>query len=151
MSRTKFETLVRDLCLVEQVPNADVVLSRGWLETDGFEIGLTHFSSDEEALYLTYRFGHVLAGRALHVFRLMLEANLTVYAQDQGQMGIEGDAGVVTLIVRVEMIEEVTGTWMSETLRHYTEHGRYWRKNILASPDEMFATLMNGGCTWIRS
>lgn len=151
MSRDAFESLMVDLCRTIDLPAPDAVLERGWIEVDGFEVGLNHFDSDENAFYITYRFGVVVAGRALTIFRLMLESNLTVYAQDQGQMGMEGESGIVVLIVRIPITDEVTGEWLAETLTHYTEHGVYWQTNILNSDDDQFDAICAGEYVWIRS
>lgn len=151
MSYERFEGLVRDLCEVLHLPNAEGVLKDGCLQVKGFEIVVANYDSDPEAMYLNFNFGVALAGRSLRVFRLMLEANLTVYAQDQAQLGMDADTGSVQLIVRVPMTEGVHGSWLAETLEHYFEHGRYWRDTLLGSSDEMFWAVASGDFQWIRA
>ena len=91
------------------------------------------------------------SGRSLRVYRLMLEANLSLYAQDQAQLGLDADSGVVLLVVRVPMLDGVDGPYLADTINHYIEHGRYWRENILLAEDEMFESLSMGAYTWMRA
>jgi hypothetical protein len=88
MSVEQYEDLVTQLCEVIQLPDARAVLERGWVEVEGFEVLLAHYANDPAAMYLNFHFGVVTAGRSLAVFRLLLESNLTVYAQDQAQAGV---------------------------------------------------------------
>jgi hypothetical protein len=139
MSRENFEGLVASLCEAISLPDPQAVLERGWIEVEGFEVLLAHFENDPGAMYMNFHFdivtagrtlpnfhfGIVTAGRTLQVFRLMLQANLTVYAQDQAQVGINPDTSGIVLIVRVSMTYEVSGPWLAETLGHYAEHCRY--------------------------
>jgi len=92
-----------------------------------------------------------MAGRTLRVFRLMLEANLSVYAQDQAQLGLDADTGCAQLIVRIPMVDGVDGPWLCETLDHYLEHGRYWKDTIVGASDDMFQSLCAGHFQWIRA
>ena len=151
MSYERFEALVVELCEVVGVPNSNQVLDRGYIEVRGFEVMLNNYETDPGALYLGFNFGVVMAGRTLRVFRLMLEANLTVYAQDQAQLGMDAETGCVQLIVRVPMSGGVDGNWLAETLEHYFEHGKYWKETIVTSSDEMFAGLCSGNYQWIRA
>jgi hypothetical protein len=102
-------------------------------------------------MYLNFHFGVVTAGRSLSVFRLLLESNLTVYAQDQAQVGINPDTGGIILIVRVPMTPDISGQWLAETLSHYAEHGRYWNDNILRAVDEAFDGLCSGDYLWLKA
>lgn len=81
----------------------------------------------------------------------MLEANLTIYAQDHAQLGLDGDTGGIILIVRVAYAPDLNGEQLAELLGHYAEHGRYWRDNILQTTDDMFESLSNGTYLWIRA
>lgn len=151
MSHEKFKGLVAQMCEAIGFPDVDGVLRRGALEVEGFEVLVNHFSNDEGAMYLNFHYGIVTAGRTLRVFRLLLEANLSVYAQDQAQLGISPDTTGIILIVRIPMGDEIDGPWLAETLAHYAEHGRYWRDNILAASDEMFEGVCSGDYAWIRA
>lgn len=151
MSFERYESLVRELCQVVGIPDAETVLNRRCLEIEGFEVQLLHFENDPEALYLNFNYGMVTAGRTLRVFRLLLEANLTIYAQDQAQVGLEPETGTVLLIVRVGLTDEVDGAWLADTFNHYTEHGQYWRDSIITSSDEMFDGLCAGEYMWLRA
>jgi hypothetical protein len=150
MSVDRYCNLIRELCELVGLPDAEGAIARGAVEVEGFEVALGYFDNDPEALYLNFNFGVVSSGRSLRVFRLMLEANLTIYAQDQAQLGVDTDSGAVLLIVRVPMAEGVDGTYLADTLNHYAEHGRYWRDNILLAEDEMFESLSSGDYTWLR-
>ncbi|MBF9265306.1 molecular chaperone Tir [Paracidovorax cattleyae] len=150
MSFQQYEQLVTDLCGIIDLPDPQAVLDRGWVEVEGFEVQLAHYENDVGAMYLNFHFGIVTAGRTLAVYRLLLEANLTVYAQDQAQAGINPDTGGIILIVRVPMTPDITGTWLAETLTHYAEHGRYWGDNILTSTDEAFLGICSGDYLWIK-
>ncbi len=151
MSFKRFEDLVRDMCAVIGLPDADEVLKRRAMEVEGFEVQVSHFSNDEHAMYLNFDFGIVSAGRTLRVFQLMLEANLTVYAQDQAQLGLNPDTGGILLIVRVPMTDEVNGEWLAGTFTHYAEHGRYWRDNMSTATEEMFLGICSGDYIWLKA
>lgn len=149
MSIEQYRDLVGALCEAIHLPDAEAVLSRGWVEVEGFEVLMAHYEQDPGAMYLNFHFGTVTVGRTLHVYRLMLEANLTVYAQDTAQLGMHPDNGGIVLIVRVPMSADVDGAWLAETLAHYAEHGRYWAGNLLASPEEAFVGVCAGDYVWI--
>jgi hypothetical protein len=147
----RFQYLVRELCDVIDMPDAEYVISRGAIEVDGFEVLLTNFENDPIAMYLNFHLGIVTPGRTLRVFRLMLEANLSIYAQDQAQMGLNPDTGGILLLIRVPMGEQITGIWLAETLTHYAEHGRYWLNNVVGSTDELFEGICSGDYFWLRA
>lgn len=151
MSYERFAELTYDLCRFLELPDPHEVLARGSVEIEGFEVLLAHFDNDPDAIYLNFHFGILPSGRADRVMRLLLEANLTIYAQDQAQLGIHADSGGILLIVRVPMSGDVDGAWLADTLRHYAEHGRYWQSNILQSSDEMFAGICTGDYVWMRA
>jgi hypothetical protein len=151
MSSERYQSLVRELCEAIDLLDADGVLQRGSIEVEGFEVHLTNFENDPGAMYLNFHYGIVTAGRTMRVFRLLLEANLSVYAQDQAQLGLHADTGGIVLIVRVPMGDSITGAWLAETMTHYVEHGRYWRDNISNATDEMFAGICAGDYFWIRA
>ncbi len=150
MSKDRFRELVTELCLTVGIPHPQEILRRGQIDVDGYLVDLQFDPGDAEAIYLVYDFGTVSAGRSLQVFRLMLEANCSVYAADQAILGMDGDSGNVTLMVRCPFSEELDGMKLADTLGHYSEHGEYWRKQILAAPEEAYASLMNGRYDWIR-
>ena len=151
MSYERFADLVTELCLVVGLPDARTVLERSAMEIEGFHVQLGHFGNDEGAMYLSFDFGVVTAGRTLRVFRLLLEANLSIYAQDQAQLGLNPDTGGVLLIVRVPMTDDIDGEWLADTFNHYVEHGRYWRENIVCATDEMFEGVCAGEYLWLRA
>jgi hypothetical protein len=151
VSYERFQDLVLDLCAVLHHPDTDTVLSTGRVEVRGFEVLLNNFDGDPQAMYLSFNFGVVMAGRTLRVYRLMLESNLSVYAQDQAQLGLDADTGCAHLIVRVAMVDGVDGPWLAETLDHYFEHGRYWKDTIMGASDDMFHGLCSGDFRWIRA
>lgn len=151
MSYERFSELVHELCTIVDLPSPETVLERGVMEVEGFEVALNHFENDPEAMYLNFAFGIVTAGRTLRIFRLMLEANLTIYAQDQAQLGLDPDTGGVLLIIRVPFSDELDGAWLADTFSHYAEHGRYWRDSILIASDEAFESLSYGDYSWVRA
>ncbi|PPU95699.1 4-hydroxyphenylacetate 3-monooxygenase [Xanthomonas hyacinthi] len=124
-------------------------------ESDGFQITLRYpdpaaLAESDAAMYLLVGFGVMPPGRTLQAFRLMLEANLSVYAQDQAQLGLEPASGEVVLIARVALDADIDGGWLADLVNHYVQHGRYWRDTILACTDEMYAALCTGEYLWIR-
>lgn len=156
MSSIRFEKVVREMCESLDLPDVQSVLIRRVLWVEGFEVFL-HMPEQnpeddvqEEALYLRISYGLAPAGRTLTVFRLLLEANLSVYAQDQAQLGLN-DAGVIVLIVRVPLDDDVDGAWICDLLAHYAEHGRYWQNNIFVAHDEMFEGIATGNYLWLRA
>jgi hypothetical protein len=151
MSAEHYVHLVTELCAAVGLPDAEPVLQRGAIEVEGFEVLLGYYENDPQAMYLNFNFGIVTAGRTLRVFQLLLEANLTVYAQDQAQLGLNPDTGGIILIVRVPMSDEIDGQWLAGTLTHYAEHGRYWRDNVAGASDEMFTGLCSGEYIWLRA
>lgn len=151
MSADLYRHLILELCDVVGLPDGEAALARNAIEVDGSEVLLGHYDNDPEAMYLNFAFGSVTSGRSLRVYRMMLEANLTLYAQDQAQLGLDADSGLVLLIVRIPMGADVDGHYLADTINHYAEHGRYWRENILVAEDEMFESLSAGDYTWLRA
>ena len=49
------------------------------------------------------------------------------------------------------LTEDVTGEWLANLMVDYAEHGRYWRDQIVQSPDDMFEGIGNGDYTWLRA
>lgn len=151
MSAERFVELVAALCETVGLGDPQVALDRGAVEVDGFTVRTVHVQEDADAMYLDFELGPVATQRMLRVYQLMLESNLTLYAQDQAQLGLESDTGMVLLSVRVPMTDEVDGAWMAETCSHYTEHGRYWRTNLSNASDDMFNGLCEGRYMWLRA
>ncbi|MGN6525384.1 MAG: molecular chaperone Tir [Burkholderiaceae bacterium] len=147
----RYLQLVRELCAALDRPDAESVIAARRIEVEGFDVVLAHVENDPEAMYLQFDYGVTTAGRTLSILRLMLESNLLVYAQDQAQLGLDPDTGSSQLIVRVAMTADIDGPWLSETLSHYAEHGRYWRDHLLQAPDEMFEALSVGDWLWLRA
>lgn len=121
------------------------------LAISGFDISFAHHETDPGAFYLTFDFGVISSGRTLKVFRLLLEANLLIYAQDQAQLGMNSESGGILLIVRVPFASDVNGEWLLELLEHYVKHGHYWRENIFSVGDEMYEALATGVYVWMRA
>ncbi|CAJ0688085.1 molecular chaperone Tir [Ralstonia holmesii] len=151
MSMERRDSLIRDMCMHLQIPDADAIIAAGRLTVEGFEVIIDAVEEDLDAFYLNFDYGIVTGGRTLRVFRLMLEANVTIYAQDHAQLGLDGDTGGIILIVRVAYDPDIDGEQLAELLGHYAEHGRYWRDNILQTTDDMFENLSNGTYVWIRA
>ncbi|WP_175964375.1 CesT family type III secretion system chaperone [Burkholderia pyrrocinia] len=151
MNPDAFSTLIHDLCSTVGLGDSSHVLQTRAIEVEGFDVLFDHFDTDTDAIYLNFCFGTVTAGRTLTIFRLMLEANLIIYAQDQAQLGIDIDTGSIILIVRVPMTRELNGAVLANLLSHYAEHGRYWRQNIIESSDEMFKGILTGDHLWLRA
>jgi len=151
MSVDRYVELVRDVCRAISLPDADYVLETRTLEIEGFDVHLDHQESDPGALYLSIHFGAVTAGRSLTVFRLMLEANLLIYAQDQAQLCLDADTGGTVLLVHLPMTDDVDGAYLADLFVPYAEHGRYWQQNILDSPDDMFIGIASGEYSWLRA
>ena len=51
MSFDRYRELVTQMCGVVNIPDAAAVLARGAVEIDGYEVLLTHFENDPEAMY----------------------------------------------------------------------------------------------------
>jgi len=151
MSRERYTDLVRAVCTTIGLPDAQPVLDTRTMEVEGFTVLLDHFENDPDAMYLQFDYGITTAGRTLRLFRLMLESNLLVYAQDQAQLGVHPDTGGALLIVRVPMGDDIDGAWLAETMAHYAEHGRYWRDHITNSTDQMFEGIASGDYVWLRA
>jgi hypothetical protein len=146
-----FENLLRELCTVVGLPDAEDMVQRRQIQVEGFDVILDYLEDDPAAFYLYFQFGIVTAGRTLAVYRLMLEANLLIYAQDQAQFGLDSETGGVVLLVRIALTEDVTGEWLANLMVDYAEHGRYWRDQIVQSTDDMFDGISNGDYTWLRA
>jgi hypothetical protein len=145
------DDLLRALCAEIDMHDVQQVLDTRTLEVDGFECSMEAPDSDPDTLYLLFNFGIATAGRTLRLFRAMLEANLTTYAQDQAQLGVDADSGVMMLVVRVPSLGAVDTGWLADTLAHYAQHGHYWRDNIFRSEDEMFEGIARGDYQWIQA
>jgi hypothetical protein len=150
-SSARYAALVRDLCATVGLGDAEHVLRTRSIEVEGFDVRLEHFENDLDALYANFHYGAVTAGRTLVVFRLMLEANLLIYAQDQAQLGLDTDTGGIVLVLRVPMAADVDGAMLADLLAHYAEHGRYWRQNIVEASDDMFEGIVAGDFVWLRA
>jgi hypothetical protein len=146
-----FENLLRELCAVVGLPDAEDMVQRRQIQVEGFDVILDYLEDDPGAFYLYFQFGIVTAGRTLAVYRLMLEANLLIYAQDQAQFGMDSETGGIVLLVRIALTEDVTGEWLANLMIDYAEHGRYWRDQIVQSTDDMFEGISNGDYTWLRA
>lgn len=147
----QFETVLRDVAVCIDLPAPDQLLTTRALDIEGFEVRFEYFEADPDAIYMNFYYGTVSAGRTLIIFRLMLEANLLIYAQDQAQLGLDAETGGMVLILRLGLTPDLTGELIVEIMQHYAEHGRYWRKNIIESTDEMFAGIMSGDYKWLRA
>jgi hypothetical protein len=151
VTRQRYEDLVKDVCKAFEIGDAQAVLQRGALEVSGHEIAMLHLSNDEHAMYMNFNFGICSAGKTLRLFHLMLQSNLTIYSQDQAQLGVSPDTGVVLLIVRVPMTDDIDGAWLAETFTHYSEHGRYWRQNISDVADDQYLGPPSAHFVWMRA
>jgi len=150
MSQQRFVEL---LYLLSTTVNVDPMQAaqRMAVEVDGFVVQTRYFDNDPDAMYLNFELGPVATIRRIRVYQLMLEANLTLYAQDQSQLGLDPATGAVVLCVRVPMTNEIDGAWMTETCAHYSEHSRYWRDNLSNATDDMFNGLAEGRYMWVRT
>ena len=72
MSIERRDQLIREICTLRDVPGVDEVLARGELEIDSFDVAIDHFAEDGDAVYVTFQYGIVTAGRTLRVYRLLL-------------------------------------------------------------------------------
>jgi hypothetical protein len=151
MAYERFTQLVEELCGAVGLPDAQAVLERRSMEVEGFNVMLEHVEHDADAMYLQFDYGITTVGRTLRLFRLMLESNLLVYAQDQAQLGLNPDTGGALLIVRVPMADDIDGNWLAETMVHYAEHGRYWRDQMSTATEEAFEGIAAGDYTWLRA
>jgi hypothetical protein len=151
MSYERFSELVTALCEAIDLPDPKSVLERRTITVESFDVTLDHVVEDPSAMYLQFDFGIPTAGRTLRLFRLMLESNLLVYAQDQAQLAINPDTGGALLILRVPMDDDIDGAWLAETLTAYAEHGRYWRDNMSLGTEEMFEGIVSGDFSWLRA
>jgi hypothetical protein len=151
MRDPRYLELIAQFCAVVGLHDVEYVQKTGSVEVEGFEVRIECVERDQDAVYVNFQFGTVTAGRTLQVFRLMLEANLLIYAQDQAQLGIDADTGSVVLILRLPFDPDFSGANLADLLVHYADHGRYWRQNIIESTDEMFEGIASGEFFWLRA
>lgn len=151
MSDTVLDALLEAVALEVGLPDPAPVVAARMIEVQGFECSFEIPEADPDALYLLFDFGIPTAGRTLRLFTAMLEANLTTYAQDQAQLGIDADTGVAILIVRLAGAGGMDIGWLADTLGHYAAHGLYWRETIFQASDEMFEGISRGDYEWIRA
>jgi hypothetical protein len=151
MDRNRYEALVKELCKELDVVDVEGVLQRGAMTVAGHEVQVSHFSNDKVAMYLNFSFGIVGAGKTQNAFHQLLVSNMSIYAQDQGQLGVVPATGGILLIVRVPMTDEVDGKWLADTFVHYAEHGKYWRDTLHAVVDEQFAGPPETHFLWMRA
>jgi hypothetical protein len=151
MSSERYVELVYALCEAAKLADPEQALDDGCLDIAGFTVQLRYHENDPDAMYLNFDFGPIHTQRVLRVCRLMLEANMSLYAQDQAQFSMEPETGSMLLCVRVPMTDEIDGAWMAETCAHYTEHGKYWRDNLSDASDDMYNGLCDGNYMWIRA
>jgi hypothetical protein len=151
MSDQILESLLEAVAVEAGMGDPSAVVSARRIEVQGFECSFEIPESDSDALYLLFDFGIATAGRTLRLFTAMLEANLTTYAQDQAQLGIDAASGVAILIVRIPGVHEIDIGWLLDTLAHYASHGLYWRETIFQATDEMFEGISRGDFHWIMA
>ncbi|CAB3773612.1 CesT family type III secretion system chaperone [Paraburkholderia humisilvae] len=151
MSIERRDALFTELCQVLDIPCSQQTVEAGQLQVGGFDASLDFYEDDAAAIYLSFEYGIVTSGRTLRIFRLLLEANLSIYAQDQAQLGLDAETGGIVLLVRVPFADDVNGDYLAELVDHYVEHGMYWRDNILQASDEMFDNLASGAYLWIKA
>jgi hypothetical protein len=151
MSEEVLNTLLESVAAQVGLGDPAPVVAARKIEVGGFECSFEISESDADALYLLFDFGIATAGRTLRLFSAMLEANLTTYAQDQAQLGIDVGSGVAMLIVRIPGVQNIDVEWLVDTLAHYSEHGLYWRDTIFQATDEMFEGISCGDFEWIRA
>lgn len=150
MSADLFDDLLRELCVVVGLPDPEQMVQKRQLQVEGFDVVFDYLEDDPDAFYLYFQFGIVTAGRTLAIYRLMLEANLLIYAQDQAQFGMDSETGGIVLLVRIGLTPDVRAEWLANLMIDYSEHGRYWLDQIVQSTDEMFEGVSNGDYTWLR-
>jgi hypothetical protein len=143
--------LLSDFCQCVGLADASMVVGQRLVQVKGMEVGFESLSDDPDHFQIHFRFGAIAAGRALRVFRLMLEANLLVYAKDNAQFALDPDTGESVLLLRVAFGDSTTGQWLADTLAHYAEHGQYWKTNILSCQDEQFNGVASGQYQWLRA
>jgi hypothetical protein len=151
VSEDHYVALVASLCEAVGLPDVEHVLQTHSIEVGGLDVRLDCNDDDPDAIYLSFDFGAITAGRITTVYRLMLEANLLIYAQDQAQLGLDADYGNVVLLVRVPFADGPTGDTLADLLAHYSEHGSYWKQSILEASDERFEAVASGNFSWIRA
>ncbi|KUZ65477.1 CesT family type III secretion system chaperone [Burkholderia ubonensis] len=150
MSWERYEQVIAEVCAIVDLPDVEYVLETRTIDVEGFDVRIEYFDEDPESMYVNFHYGIVSAGRTLAVYRLLLEANLLIYAQDQAQLGIDADTGSIVLLMRLPLTPDVTGVTLADLFAHYAEHGRYWRQNIIESGDEMFSGIASGEYFWLR-
>ncbi|WP_323123310.1 CesT family type III secretion system chaperone [Burkholderia alba] len=143
--------LVAQFCSVVGLHDTEYIQETGLIEVEGFGVRLEHFDHDQGAIYANFHFGTITAGRTLHIFRLMLEANLLIYAQDQAQLGLELETSSIVLVLRLPFDPDFGGEELADLLVHYANHGHYWRQNIIETSDEMFDGIASGNFLWLRA
>lgn len=143
--------LLSDFCQCVGLADASTVIGRRMVQVKGMEVGFEALSDDPDHFQIQFRFGAMAAGRALRVFRLMLEANLLVYAKDNAHFAMDPDTGESVLLLRATFGVTSTGQWLADTLAHYAEHGLYWKNNILSCQDEQFNGVASGEYQWLRA
>ncbi|SAL07127.1 Tir chaperone protein (CesT) [Caballeronia calidae] len=144
------KALLTDFCEVVDIPASDQVLSGGSIDVDGFSVDFLDLEDDESALYVNFHYGIVTAGRTYTVFRLLLEANLLVYAKDDARLGLDPSTGGVILFLRFSEDAGLDGEQLSDILSHYADHARYWRTQIFEASDEMYEGVARGDYTWLQ-
>ncbi|CAN5560374.1 CesT family type III secretion system chaperone [soil metagenome] len=150
MEADDLRDLLTDFCKTVGLPDALSVVARRMVYVKGMDVTFETLEGDAGHFQMYFRFGAIMAGRVLRVLRLMLEANLLVYAKDNGRFALDPDTGESVLMLRAAFGPQTNGQWLADTLAHYSEHGMYWRNNILDCPDEQFNGVASREYRWIR-
>jgi len=151
MSIKRRDALFIEVCQVLGMPYSQQTVNSGFLQVRDFDATLDFYDDDPAAIYLSFRYGIVTSGRTLRVFKLLLEANLSIYAQDQAQLGLDAESEGIVLLLRIPLSDDLNGEYLADLIDHYVEHGMYWRNNILQASDEMFDNLASGAYLWIKA
>lgn len=150
MSIDKLNQLLTDFCETVGLYPPEIV-RRAQVQVKGMDVVFRCNEGDDDHFYFSYQFGAIAAGRTLKVFRLMLEANVLVYAKDHAVLGMDPDTGGVVLSIRGVFGAQASGRWLADTLAHFAEHAIYWKNNILECIDEMFNGISSGQFQWMRA
>lgn len=146
----KLVDLLNDFCDTVGLYPAEIIRRRQ-VQVKGLDVTFVRGTEEDGLFYFSYQFGAIASGRTLKVFRLMLEANVLVYAKDDAVMGMDPDTGGVVLMVRARFAPTANGRWLADTLAHFADHAIYWKKNILDCIDEMFNGISSGQYQWMRA
>ncbi|WP_034302077.1 CesT family type III secretion system chaperone [Herbaspirillum sp. RV1423] len=131
MSKQLYEKLIHDLCEISQNKNPKSIIDGGPVSVNDVVFSIHPGTEMNEGTLLVYcDFGEIFKGREAEVSRMLLEANLLMYAANGPMYAISPLSGRVIYQHRYA-IDALTGKSLRDALVFVAAKAKEWRKTQL--------------------